>query len=125
MTSPEWTLTQRPLRTTRSAGLRPVATSTKRGATSLHGFGFCCTLCLVIDDSCLWPTVPSLRLICQRIRRRLSRCAVYLYWAAARRAGHVGRRPCAAGADEQIPAEQTMVVARLRILRAGRRNRRV
>jgi hypothetical protein len=28
MISPEWTFTQRPLRTTRSAGLRPVATST-------------------------------------------------------------------------------------------------
>ena len=34
MISPEWTLTQRPLRTTRSAGFRPAATSTRRGAVS-------------------------------------------------------------------------------------------
>jgi hypothetical protein len=40
MISPEWTFTQRPLRMTRSAGLRPIATSTRCVATSVHSFGF-------------------------------------------------------------------------------------
>ena len=39
MISPECTFTQRPLRTTRSAGLRPVATSTSSGAISAQGAG--------------------------------------------------------------------------------------
>ena len=37
MISPEWTFTQRPLRTSRSAGARPIATSTSCGAVSDQG----------------------------------------------------------------------------------------
>src|SRR5882757_3449309 len=40
MISPEWTFTQRPLRMTRSAGLRPIATSTRCVAISAQGLGF-------------------------------------------------------------------------------------
>jgi hypothetical protein len=39
MISPECTFTQRPFRTTRSAGFRPVATSTSVVAISAQGFG--------------------------------------------------------------------------------------
>ena len=42
--SPEWTLTQRPLRMTRSAALRPMATSTRRAPASAQVFSTCASV---------------------------------------------------------------------------------